>query len=351
MSYFVVLPGALVPASIAPPLLARAQTPLLARRLQRAQPEAPRHLHVDGAAHLAWLWRGFGGTGDPPVTAPYAWRALNRASAIDVASELPLWHADPVHFAFARDHMLLTALDGEAALTADESGALAAEAAAVAAEFDATLRVIDTHHWFLSFDPAWPLKAVAYDAALGRSAQHVLPEGDAAARWRKLLTELQIRWFHHPVNERREADGMRTVNGLWLHGGGLWQALPKRPFEAIASDDATIRGWALASGLAPSALLAASAKPAAGPSVLVYLPDLLRPCSHEDWDAWLGVLATCDAEIEAHVTHAFAHGYRDVTLVLAGREIVRPLVVSTSDRLKVWRRQKMADLFAEPEAA
>jgi hypothetical protein len=351
MPYFVVVPGALVPASIAPPLLARAKLPRLAQRLQRAGAEPPRRLASDGAAHLDWLWSEFGGEGRLPVSAPYVWRALNYASAIEVPSEVPLWQADPVHYAFARDHMLVTALDGEHAVTADESRELAAEAATIVASFDATLRVFDASHWFLAFDPPWSLEAIAYDAALGRSAQTVLPTGDSAARWRKLLTEIQIAWHHHPVNEAREAADKRTINGLWLHGGGIWKALSKRPFETVAADDAIVRGWTLASGVAPTALLAGNARASGGGSAMVYWRELLAPSSQEDWDTWVQVLERFDAWFDGHVEHAFAQNFRDVRLILAGREVVRCIVIRPSDKWRFWKTNTIADLLAEAEPA
>jgi hypothetical protein len=347
MSYFVVVPGALVPASIAQPLLARAKAPLLARRLRHAKASAPQVLAGDGAAHLDWLWSQFGAGAERPITAPYAWRALNLMSAIDVPSDQPIWQADPVHFALARDRMLVTRLDGEATVTPEESSALAAEAAPIVAGFNATLRVLDPSHWFLSFDTPWPLTTVSYDAALGRSAEHVLPEGNAAARWRRLLTEIQIAWHQHPVNERREAAGMRTINGVWLHGGGVWRELPRRPFEVIAASDATIRGWALASGVAPSSVTSGDAKPASVSSALTYCLDLHPFAIQEDWDGWLTALARFDANFEGHFAHAFANGFGDVTLVLAGREAVRSVVLKRSDGLRFWRSNPVAELFAE----
>lgn len=352
MSYFVVLPGALVPASIAPRLLARANAPKLAQRLERARAEPLDPLPADRAPHRLWLWQQFGGTGDHPVTAPYAWRALNRASATDVAFDAPLWHADPVHFAFARDHMLVARLDGDAALTADESRALAEAAAAIAVDFGATLRVISTTHWFLSFDPPWMIETVGLDAAFGRSVEQVLPGGESAARWRKLLNEIQMHWHQHPVNERRDTAGRPTINGLWLHGGGIWQALPKRPFDVIVTADAIVRGWALAAGIAPSALFDddRQAPPDPAQSILVYDPALLHPSSHEDWDAWLAVFASCDALIDRICARAFAGGHESVTLVLGGRQHVRRIVLRRADRWAFWRRASIGACLGEPEA-
>ncbi len=351
MSVFVVLPGALVPASIASRLLARANAPAIERRVRRASAAALERVAPDGAAHRHWLWREFGGTAEP-VSAPYAWRALNRASATDVDTETPLWHADPVHFAFARDHMLVTPLHGDFSITPEESTTLAADAATLATGFGATLRVIATTNWFLSFDPPWSIATVALDAALGRSVDIVLPAGADAARWRKLLTEIQMDWHQHPINERRDSSGRPTINGLWLHGGGAWQPLPKRPFDAIVTDDAIVRGWALAAGVAPSALLdpRVDALMPAG-NVLFYDDSLLRAASHEDWDAWLEALAACDRTVDAVCTRAFASGHKDVTLVVAGRRDVRRIVLRGSDRWAFLRKHTLGELLAEPEDA
>jgi hypothetical protein len=277
---------------------------------------------------------------------------MNHASALEVPSDQPIWHADPVHFAFARDHILLTAFDTASAVRPEESRALAAEAAAILAGFGATLRVLDSSYWFLSFDPPWPpLTTVAFDAALGRSIEHVLPAGEAAARWRKVLTEIQIAWHQHPINQRREAAGAQTINGLWLHGGGVWRQLPQRPFATVATNDAVVRGWGLASGLPPSAVLPVEGKPAGATSALVYLPELHPRASQDDWDGWLDAIMRLDAEIDLHVQHAFARGFGDVTLVLTGRELVRTAVMRSSDGLRLWRRNPVAELLAEAELA
>lgn len=346
MSYFVVVPGALVPASIAPQLLARAKLPQLARLVRHARAQPPERLAGQGAAHLDWLWMQFGGA-DGPVTAPYAWQALTGARPADA----PLWQADPVHFAFARDHMLVAALDAAASVSVVESRALSAAAAEIAHEFGATLTAVDAQHWFIVFDPPWRLRTTALDAALGQSAQFVLPEGDAAPRWRKVLTEIQIRWHQHPINEQRDGAGVRTINGVWLHGGGTWQVLPRRPFEVVAADDAAIRGWALASGLAPTSVFDGETRPGGVASALVYWPGLLQSRAHADWDAWLDRLAAFESELEAHVTNALSEGVAEVVLILAGRAAIRRVSIRSSDRFRPWRKQSIAELFAEQDPA
>ncbi|MFQ6707899.1 putative sulfate exporter family transporter, partial [Bordetella pertussis] len=43
---------------------------------------------------------------------------------------------------------------------------------------------------------------------------------DVAMRpWRRLLNEIQMVWYEHPVNEARAARGAAPINALWLYGG------------------------------------------------------------------------------------------------------------------------------------
>ena len=66
--------------------------------------------------------------------------------------------------------------------------------------------------------------------AVGRNAASWMPGGQAAAPWRRLLTEIQMVWASHPVNDARREAGLPEVNTLWLHGCGVLHALPSNPF-------------------------------------------------------------------------------------------------------------------------
>src|SRR5690606_4093503 len=60
------------------------------------------------------------------------------------------------------------------------------------------------------------------------------PEGRP---WRRLVNELQMLWFDHPVNQAREARGLRPVNSVWLYGGGR----PAQLSSAPALDTGSLR--------------------------------------------------------------------------------------------------------------
>lgn len=345
MRWTVVVPGGLLPAPIAADVLAGAATPWLAGVLARALAEPATTVASSDAAHLAWLWQQFGGTGEP-VTAPYALRALDA----DADCGAQCWHIDPVHFAFARDHLLVTSLDEpptpdeEAVLTRHLDSVLRALAA------DAAPRLHPHRgHWLLTLARPWSLRATPLEGALGQSAHEHWPAGADAGAWRKLLTEVQVLWHQEPLNETREALGQRAVNALWLHGGGVWTALPARPFGAVAATDPIVRGWALASGLPREAMHGESDIAPARGDVVSLRRDLLVPAQFEAWGQWLEQLAQLEAALRDLHEACFAAGYDELALVLCGRRQVRIARLRRGDAWRLWRRAQLPQLFAEAQ--
>ena len=347
MRWTVVVPGALLPAPIAADVIGAAAAPHLARLVARARIGAPQSAATAtaGAAHWGWLWRRFAGRDDVPVTAPYAWRALNESDLQADADDSLLWQADPVHFAVARDHVLAVPLDDADALDHAETIALASEAEACARTMDVRLRVLD-RHWFIRFDRPWSLVATPLDAALGESIQPLLPTGPDSARWRRLLTEIQIAWHHHPVNAAREARGARAVNGLWLHGGGAYTTFPACGLTQVASDEPAVRGWALAAGVPAAAVAAEATAITARGDALILWPRLLTSSRAEAWHAWLAGLAALDAWLDRFARHAFASG-AEVELVLCGSRQTRTMVIGAGDRWRIWRNIPLVDVMTE----
>jgi hypothetical protein len=344
MRWTVVVPGALLPSSIAPDVLAGAAAPWLARALARAQAEPAQRFEPAGAPHLSWLWRRFGGTGEP-VTAPYALRALDE----DASAGAQCWHADPAHFAFARDHLLVVPLDEP--LTPAEEEALAAQLRAaldeLASEAGPTLHRC-RGRWLLSLSRPWSVQATPLDAALGQPAHEHWPSGTDAALWRRLLNEIQMRWYVEPSNEQREARGSRPVNAVWLHGGGAWAPLPERPFAAVADADPVLRGWALACGLPREALHDGDAVPSRGDAVSIQR-DLLVPAQFEAWGQWLDRLAQLEVTLRRLQEACFSAGYDELLLVLCGRRQARPVRLRRGDAWRLWRGAPLAPLLAEAE--
>lgn len=338
------MPGALLPSPVAADVLAGAAAPWLTQVLTRALAEPAECFEPGGAPHLTWLWRRFGGTGDP-VTAPYALHALDENADLDAQC----WSVDPVHFAFARDHLVLMPLDEPPA--PPESAALAKHLHTALEELLLDARPTLHRHgerWLLTLARPWSLQATPLDGALGQPAHEHWPTGRDAALWRRLLNEIQMRWHAEASNEDRESRGIKPINALWLHGGGSWAALPAKPFATVADADAVLRGWALASGVPRTALHDGTPAAPRGDTVSIHR-DLLVPAQFEAWGQWLDCLARLDTSLRNLQQTAFATGCEEMALVLCGRQQARVVRLRRGDSWKLWRRVPLASLLAEAE--
>lgn len=56
------------------------------------------------------------------------------------------------------------------------------------------------------------------EVASSEQLEHFLPQGKNLKNWQTLLTEIQMIWFNHPVNEARKTAGLPTINSVWLDG-------------------------------------------------------------------------------------------------------------------------------------
>jgi len=51
------------------------------------------------------------------------------------------------------------------------------------------------------------------------------PQDSSLRDWRKLLNEIQMVWYNHPINEHRISQGKPPINNIWLFGGAAPSAL------------------------------------------------------------------------------------------------------------------------------
>jgi len=105
--------------------------------------------------------------------------------------------------------------------------------------------------WYLKLPPGTPLpETLPPEEALGLDLLEHVVSGDAARRWRALLSEVEIALHHHPYNAERITAGQLPINSLWLWGGGT---LPRRvgtQVSAFYSNDETALALAAAAGTA-----------------------------------------------------------------------------------------------------
>jgi hypothetical protein len=78
--------------------------------------------------------------------------------------------------------------------------------------------------WYIAHESLAGLATASLDRVIGRNVDAWLGSDPAARRLRRLQSEVQMLLHSHPLNEAREAQGLRAVNSFWLSGCGVAQA-------------------------------------------------------------------------------------------------------------------------------
>lgn len=130
--------------------------------------------------------------------------------------------ADPVHVRIGRDQLILSDIPS---LTDDEAAQLCAALAMHFGE-DLSPTITRTGAWIVQANSHTDISTTALSNAIGKHIEPLLPKGADAMHWRKLLNEIQMLLFAHPVNQAREAKGLPTANSVWLWGGGHLPSVP-----------------------------------------------------------------------------------------------------------------------------
>ncbi len=165
-------------------------------------------------------------------------------------------HADPVHLRPDRDRLVLFA--------GPDFAPDRAEADALVALFNQhlgtdglRLEAPTPERWYLLTEQLPDLVTQPLANVLGRPIAGQMPQGPEARRWARYLNEIQMLFHHSAVNERREAAGIPTLNGLWLWGGGQRLPVPATaPYNRVFSPDPLALGLAHTQGI-PTAPLPA----------------------------------------------------------------------------------------------
>ncbi len=222
----------------------------LQRALRMRVPGGGEHLGED--AQAAWLspaerWmRRALGLDEPEMRLPdqqAPWGAL-LAAASGLPTQAQAWAlAWPVHLLLGRDSLSLhdpAKLD----LGAQQAQALRDAVLPLLQEQDWQVRVLRPGCWLLGHESLRAVRTADPSRAIGRNAASWMPGGESAAPWRRLLTEIQMVWLQHPVNEQRNRLGLPEVNALWLHGCGV---LPMRPANPFVLDARQVQAWSAGS--------------------------------------------------------------------------------------------------------
>ena len=203
-------------------------------------------------------------------------------------------HLDPVHL--RADARGLTLYDASTfAFSREESRELAADLQPLLEEQGWRLWAGHPQRWYLEGEGPLRLESAPLAEVRGRAIGDFLPAGEDAARWLKLLNELQMRMHDHPVNRRRGERRLPAVNSLWLWGGGDLRS-PSTEDARVYSDRPVVRGLAERIGL-PSEAVPANAgqvRSAGSERVVVVLEDCDAAAAYGDFHRWHEGVSACE---------------------------------------------------------
>jgi hypothetical protein len=310
------------------------ETAALCRQAEVLEQEPPRE--DAQAAWLTpaerWLLHALRLSGSDAEQAPWARLAvLADGVAGSLPPNQPIGLLTPAHLRLGRDSLTL-ADPAELSLSAAEAQELFDAVAPLFAEAGWTLRLVSPLRWYAAHPSLAEVVTAGVARAQGRSVAAWMPGGPAARPWRQLLTQVQMTWQYHPVNEARAQRGQPDVNTLWIHGCG---ALPPgwcSPLRPIDADDA-VSDPMLAAALQG---LAQAEAPAT-----LQLFDARRFLRDDPAQG----AQQLDAALSAAIARAVQqHGA--VQLTLAGEIGWRTVLIRRPKDWMFWRRSALATLFA-----
>lgn len=276
-----------------------------------------------------------------PATGPDEWLASRfglRGSiphaAISLAGEgLPRegsWlHADPVHLAIGQDAVALHDAS-HLAITREEANALVG---ALQAHFEPDKLVFLSpapDRWYVRVPEGEVPATTPLDEALGRNIFGLLPRGEGAINWPAALTEAQMLFTSHPVNEVREAQRQPVVNGVWFWGEGHAPATVDRPYHGVVGGDLFSRGLARLSG---------AAEALDGERLLVIVDAADIALRAGDAEGWSAALREMDQEWFARVP-ALRDAHGEVRLVSPGHAGTRVFTFHAPSRWRWFSRPR-----------
>lgn len=88
-----------------------------------------------------------------------------------------------------------------------------------------TLHYVAPTQWLASGEPLQSIPTASLDRVVGRNLDAWQPEGQAAAKLRRLQNEMQMLLYINTVNDARNHAKTTAINSIWLHGTGELTAI------------------------------------------------------------------------------------------------------------------------------
>jgi hypothetical protein len=190
--------------------------------------------------------------------------------------------ADPVHVRIERDQLILCEIPEpgpeEAKMLCDALSAHFGEAFSP--------QPIRPGAWVVRITTRPDITTTPLPQAAAQHIDPLLPAGGDSLPWRKLLNEVQMLLFNHPLNQARELRGEPVINSVWLWGGGCLPIIGEKFDRPVYCNNPDWRALAEYSG-AEIRKLPDTWNPQIPDHALIILDEPHRSLRRGDFKAWL----------------------------------------------------------------
>ena len=251
--------------------------------------------------------------------------------------------ADPVHVRIDRGRALLADI-GVMALSQQEAEQLTATLNQHFADDGLYFVAPSPGRWFVQCQHASQARFTPLVDAVGENVNDHLPQGEHGLEWSRLLNEMQMLLYTHPVNDQREARGELPVNSVWLWGEGDFTP-PVTRYDRVLADDANLHLLAATSQAAVEAaphaytgLAEILAEHPQEQNLLLVLDALQAPAQYRDAWGWRETLTRLESDWFAPLQQALIRGQlTELTLHCHGPAGFKA-TLTPSLRWKFWQR-------------
>lgn len=150
--------------------------------------------------------------------------------------------AEPVHLAVQSDGLVYSPIER---LNANDASALVATLNHHFAAEGLRFCLISPHRWLVVSDGPIDAQFVPAPYMPGASVFENVPIGPHAKHFRRVMTEAQMLFHDHAVNQSRETRREPLVNSIWLWGEGVLPAPATGRYAHVVGDDPIAAGLAL----------------------------------------------------------------------------------------------------------
>ncbi len=198
---------------------------------------------------------------EPSTTLSRVTRAIGHPQVTSGLGALRLWGqtgdrptvwmaaADPVYLEPRLDHLCLHELSAHE-LSSRDLGELFDELQSELGGDGALGFVHVARCGYLRGPEPMPTAALSARRLHGRELSPFMPSGKEAGAYHRIHSEIQMAIHLSGVHRRREAQGLRPINALWIWGGGASPDLVPRGIPPLFADDPVLRGyWNSAAGV------------------------------------------------------------------------------------------------------